>query len=148
MSRPALASAVADSLKRKMALIGTHSGTFHCDEALGCYLLRQTEAFKGAEVVRTRNPDVLKDLHVVIDVGGVYDPSESPSQEPGARVPAAASPQWLQQCSHLTPTHPKVASKSFALLSSGANRFDHHQRGFEEVFGHGFNTKLSSAGLV
>ncbi|GAA5888747.1 hypothetical protein JCM5296_000090 [Sporobolomyces johnsonii] len=27
-------------------------------------------------------------------------------------------------------------------------RFDHHQRGFDEVFGHGFKTKLSSAGLV
>lgn len=27
-------------------------------------------------------------------------------------------------------------------------RFDHHQRGFTEVFGHGFTTKLSSAGLV
>ena len=26
--------------------------------------------------------------------------------------------------------------------------FDHHQRGFTEVFGHGFETKLSSAGLV
>lgn len=26
--------------------------------------------------------------------------------------------------------------------------FDHHQRGFTEVFGHGFKTKLSSAGLV
>ena len=27
-------------------------------------------------------------------------------------------------------------------------RFDHHQRGFTEVFGFGFTTKLSSAGLV
>lgn len=27
-------------------------------------------------------------------------------------------------------------------------RFDHHQRGFTEIFGHGFDTKLSSAGLV
>ncbi|GAA5988366.1 hypothetical protein JCM5350_004416 [Sporobolomyces pararoseus] len=27
-------------------------------------------------------------------------------------------------------------------------RFDHHQRGFNEVFGNGFKTKLSSAGLV
>lgn len=27
-------------------------------------------------------------------------------------------------------------------------RFDHHQRGFDHVFGHGFNTKLSSAGLI
>lgn len=28
------------------------------------------------------------------------------------------------------------------------DRYDHHQNGFSEVFGHGFNTKLSSAGLV
>lgn len=28
------------------------------------------------------------------------------------------------------------------------DRYDHHQKGFEEVFGHGFKTKLSSAGLV
>lgn len=27
-------------------------------------------------------------------------------------------------------------------------RFDHHQRGFTEIFGHGFTTKLSSAGLI
>lgn len=28
------------------------------------------------------------------------------------------------------------------------DRYDHHQKGFEEIFGHGFSTKLSSAGLV
>lgn len=28
------------------------------------------------------------------------------------------------------------------------DRYDHHQKGFDTVFGHGFNTKLSSAGLV
>ena len=28
------------------------------------------------------------------------------------------------------------------------DRYDHHQKGFEEVFGHGFTTKLSSAGLI
>lgn len=28
------------------------------------------------------------------------------------------------------------------------DRYDHHQKGFGEVFGHGFTTKLSSAGLV
>jgi hypothetical protein len=27
------------------------------------------------------------------------------------------------------------------------DRFDHHQRGFTEVLGHGYNTKLSSAGV-
>ncbi|CAL8464428.1 g3963 [Coccomyxa elongata] len=84
--------------------IGTHNGSFHCDEALGCFLLKQTDAFKNADIIRTRDEDILKDLDVVIDVGGKYD--------------------------------------------SDACRFDHHQRGFTEVFGHGFRTKLSSAGLV
>lgn len=92
------------SNKRKMVQIGTHSGTFHCDEALGCWMLNQTSAFKGASIVRSRDPEVLAQADVVIDVGGVYDPA--------------------------------------------IQRFDHHQRGFTEVFGHGFNTKLSSAGLV
>lgn len=34
------------------------------------------------------------------------------------------------------------------MYDEGKQRFDHHQRGFEEVFGYGFVTKLSSAGLV
>ena len=55
--------------------IGTHSGSFHCDEALGCFLLHQTAKFAGAEIVRTRDPETLAQLDVVIDVGGVYDPS-------------------------------------------------------------------------
>ena len=56
--------------KQKMskATIGTHSGTFHCDEALGCFLLQQTSQFAGAEIVRTRDPEVLKDLDIIIDV--------------------------------------------------------------------------------
>lgn len=92
------------SAKRRKTMIGTHSGTFHCDEALGCYLLRQTPAFRDADIVRSRDPAVLATADVVIDVGGEYEP--------------------------------------------GKQRFDHHQRGFGEVFGHGFSTKLSSAGLV
>jgi uncharacterized UPF0160 family protein len=35
-----------------------------------------------------------------------------------------------------------------AVYDESKQRFDHHQRGFEEVFGHGFTTKLSSAGLI
>ena len=35
-----------------------------------------------------------------------------------------------------------------AVYDEAAQRFDHHQRGFTEVFGHGFETKLSSAGLI
>jgi uncharacterized UPF0160 family protein len=35
-----------------------------------------------------------------------------------------------------------------AVYDETKQRFDHHQRGFVHVFEHGFNTKLSSAGLV
>lgn len=35
-----------------------------------------------------------------------------------------------------------------AVYDESKQRFDHHQRGFDQVFGHGFTTKLSSAGLV
>ncbi|XP_066319242.1 uncharacterized protein [Miscanthus floridulus] len=84
--------------------VGTHNGSFHCDEALGCFLIRLTSQFAGADVVRTRDSQILDTLDAVLDVGGVYDPSR--------------------------------------------HRYDHHQKGFSEVFGHGFNTKLSSAGLV
>ncbi|KAK4352770.1 hypothetical protein RND71_028289 [Anisodus tanguticus] len=88
------------SLKR----VGTHHGSFHCDEALGCFMIRLTNKYYNAQIVRTRDTRVLETLDAVLDVGGVYDPS--------------------------------------------LDRYDHHQKGFEEVFGHGFTTKLSSAGLV
>eukprot|EP00271_Cylindrocystis_brebissonii_P001281 TRINITY_DN11594_c0_g1_i1.p1 TRINITY_DN11594_c0_g1~~TRINITY_DN11594_c0_g1_i1.p1 ORF type:complete len:434 (+),score=62.34 TRINITY_DN11594_c0_g1_i1:76-1377(+) len=92
-------------VKRKMPKsVGTHNGTFHCDEALACYMLRLTDAFNDAAIVRTRDPKVLDTLDAVLDVGGVYD------------------------------------AEKF--------RFDHHQRTFSESFGHGFVTKLSTAGLV
>ncbi|XP_015865776.2 MYG1 protein C694.04c [Ziziphus jujuba] len=84
--------------------VGTRNGSFHCDEALACFLLRQTHKFSGACVVRTRDPQDLDTLDAVVDVGGVYDPTR--------------------------------------------DRFDHHQKGFHQLFGHGFTTKLSSAGLV
>jgi hypothetical protein len=41
------AATVAMATKRKAVSIGTHSGTFHCDEALGCWMLKQTERFAG-----------------------------------------------------------------------------------------------------
>lgn len=69
-------SAAGSQLKRKIMKIGTHNGSFHCDEALGCFLLKQTDAFKSADIIRTRDEDILKDLDVVIDVGGKYDPGK------------------------------------------------------------------------
>ncbi|KAJ1996719.1 hypothetical protein GGI04_005672 [Coemansia thaxteri] len=52
--------------------IGTHSGTFHCDEALACYMLRQLDEYKDAKVVRSRDPSTLDACDIVVDVGGVY----------------------------------------------------------------------------
>ena len=54
--------------------IGTHDGAFHCDEALACWLLRKTKEFQNAEIIRTREPSVLANLDVVVDVGAVFDP--------------------------------------------------------------------------
>lgn len=55
--------------------IGTHSGSFHADEALACYLLRNTNEFKGSGIIRSRDPEVLNKLDILVDVGGEYDPS-------------------------------------------------------------------------
>lgn len=43
-----------ESVKR----VGTHNGSFHCDEALGCFMIRLTDKFFNAEIVRTRDPQV------------------------------------------------------------------------------------------
>ena len=32
--------------------IGTHDGTFHCDEALACFMLKQLPEYKDALVIR------------------------------------------------------------------------------------------------
>jgi hypothetical protein len=73
----AAALPLSGAKRDRMVQIGTHSGSFHCDEALGCFLLKQTAKFGAADVVRTRDPEVLKTLDVVIDVGGVYEPGEA-----------------------------------------------------------------------
>lgn len=84
--------------------IGTHNGTFHCDEALAVFLLRHTPDYREASLKRTRDLAILETCDIVVDVGAIYDVEK--------------------------------------------RRFDHHQRGFQEVFGYGFGTKLSSAGLI
>lgn len=74
-------SCAGSQVKRKMVKIGTHNGSFHCDEALGCFLLKQTDLFKDADIIRTRDEDILKQLDIVIDVGGKYDPGLPQSQK-------------------------------------------------------------------
>eukprot|EP01128_Nolandella_sp_AFSM9_P001056 TRINITY_DN11166_c0_g1_i1.p1 TRINITY_DN11166_c0_g1~~TRINITY_DN11166_c0_g1_i1.p1 ORF type:complete len:391 (-),score=114.55 TRINITY_DN11166_c0_g1_i1:107-1114(-) len=62
--------------KQKMSkVIGTHSGNFHCDEALGIYLLRVLPEYKDATLVRSRDAATWETCDVLIDVGDVYDPA-------------------------------------------------------------------------
>jgi len=56
-----------------MASMGTHSGSFQCDEALGIWMLRQLPKWADARLVRTRDMDELAKLDIVIDVGGKYE---------------------------------------------------------------------------
>ncbi len=90
----------------KMVTIGTHNGTFHADEALAVYILKQLKEYKEATIIRSRDLKILSNCDIIVDVGAEYN-----------------------------------------LLEK---KFDHHQRGFNEVFNEieGFNTKLSSAGLI
>ncbi|KAI8082382.1 metal-dependent protein hydrolase [Thamnidium elegans] len=60
---------------RMVKTIGTHSGHFHCDEALAVSLLKRTNEFQGANLVRTRDATKLAECDIVVDVGGVYDPA-------------------------------------------------------------------------
>lgn len=58
------------------ATIVTHDGTFHCDEALACYMLREhVSLFRGGNILRTRDPAKIRLGDVVVDVGGEYNPS-------------------------------------------------------------------------
>ncbi|XP_070511749.1 MYG1 exonuclease isoform X2 [Cardiocondyla obscurior] len=69
-----------DASVRKMSekptmKIGTHDGTFHCDEVLACALLKLLPQYKDASIVRSRNQSILDTCDIVVDVGGEYDPS-------------------------------------------------------------------------
>lgn len=55
--------------------VGTHDGNFHCDEVLACAMLTNyVTKFKGAEIVRSRDPKVWETCDILVDVGGKYEP--------------------------------------------------------------------------
>lgn len=46
--------------------IGTHNGSFHCDEALACYLLQKLPRYADAKIVRTRDAETLAGCDIVV----------------------------------------------------------------------------------
>jgi uncharacterized UPF0160 family protein len=58
-------------------IIGTHSGTFHCDEALAIAMLKVLPQYANASIVRTRDSKIFPLCSVLVDVGAVYDPESN-----------------------------------------------------------------------
>ena len=59
---------------KNLKKIGTHNGAFHVDEILACAMLKKLPEYADAEIIRTRDPKILDECDVVVDVGGVFDP--------------------------------------------------------------------------
>ncbi|XP_021950965.1 MYG1 exonuclease isoform X2 [Folsomia candida] len=62
------------SSESNVRVIGTHSGCFHCDEVLAVVMLKFLPEWKNAQIVRTRDEEILKTCDIVVDVGGVFNP--------------------------------------------------------------------------
>ncbi|KAI9887610.1 MAG: hypothetical protein M1823_000594 [Watsoniomyces obsoletus] len=62
-------------LDSAVPLIGTHSGTFHADEALAVSMLRLLPTYAHASLLRSRDPSRLSTCSIIVDVGGEYNPS-------------------------------------------------------------------------
>ena len=57
-----------------MVIIGTHSGFFHADDVFAVATL--TILKPNYQIVRSRDPEVLKECDYLVDVGGIYNPSK------------------------------------------------------------------------
>jgi len=71
--------------------------------------------------------------------------------ETGGRMGARAAALFslsLPLSPPLSPPHPPVSRSPLSHPPQATHRYDHHQREFQDGFGHGFTTRLSSAGLV
>jgi len=56
--------------------LATHSGHFHCDEALALAMLKVLPENRDRSILRTRDAELLSRAHLVCDVGAVYDPAK------------------------------------------------------------------------
>lgn len=77
---------------------GTHDGTFHADEVTACALLLVFDLIDRKRIVRSRNPELLKDCEYVCDVGGEYVPEKKRFDHHQPEYPgelASAGMVWL-----------------------------------------------------
>lgn len=107
--------------------IYTHSGAFHCDDAMACAIARL--AGFGPGIIRVREiPDVLDFSDIVIDVGGVYDPSINRfdhHQRGGAADGMAATGKvWQKFGTQLCDGDQEVADRVYLTLLASIDRAD------------------------
>ncbi|KAL7728351.1 hypothetical protein ACLKA6_007445 [Drosophila palustris] len=54
--------------------IGTHNGTFHCDEVVACFMLKQLPEYENSEIFRSRDDKALREkCDIIVDVGSEFD---------------------------------------------------------------------------
>lgn len=54
--------------------IGTHNGTFHCDEVVACFMLKQLPEYENSDIFRSRNDKALREkCDIIVDVGNEFD---------------------------------------------------------------------------
>ncbi|GET86338.1 hypothetical protein, conserved [Leishmania tarentolae] len=73
VDRPAAPAENSSHNAAAKPVICTHNGSFHCDEAMACGLLRHVPEYREAVILRTRDPKQIEACDIVVDVGAVYD---------------------------------------------------------------------------
>lgn len=134
-----MASANGSTLKKlKISenTIGTHSGTFHCDELLACYMLQCLPAFKSHSVLRTRDQELLDQCDIVVDVGGVFDPAKKRFDHHQATFNET-----------LASLRPEVGDNKIRLSSAGLIYVHYGEEVIKEVLKNEFKAELSDKQL-
>ncbi|XP_011184091.2 MYG1 exonuclease isoform X2 [Zeugodacus cucurbitae] len=63
--------------RNEAPVIGTHSGTFHCDEVLACFMLKQLPEYQNASIFRSRDDQLLNEkCDIIVDVGAKFNHQE------------------------------------------------------------------------
>lgn len=96
---------MTDKKEDKKETIVTHDGQFHPDEVFAVAIVNK---IFGYNIVRTRNPEIIRQGTVVIDIGKIYDPKQ------------------LRYDHHQTNFNEYYDKRSFTKMSSAGLIFKHY----------------------
>lgn len=122
--------------------IAVHDGTFHTDDVFAVAILSFVFDDKKIEVIRTRDEVIIKNADIVVDVGGVYDPSLfrfDHHQKEGAGVRengvpyASAGLVWNTFGIHLCGGNDEMVKNIDAFLIQGIDGPDNGYDAYEDT---------------